>query len=490
MSTTNNPHGGAEFTEFTLDDAQASTQPPPQFFHGTSWARYLDPKANNRPYLVNSESGKTLWGGFDLPPHIAVIHEDLDDDPVFFNVLNGEASFDQPTPVYARDNGGEASFDVPADDEPVVVVHTASFHASSSTGFGLDNGTTTQAYFMDYSARQAPPSAGPSVAPATSRSAFADFKMNQLHRREGFVKVSSQHRVDHRHQSSFQSIQSASTMEKMYQARSQSPIPGDTGSHAPTPEANGNNNNHGSTQRMDTVVLNSVPGFVGANTKIFVDHVEVLRSATGAKMVFSHRRNDIKHATSSLHISGSVEQMEIARLGIAAALSFNRSAHTDFSQFDRPDIECLQIPAPRVGFIMGQKNTNLMKLEKDTGTFTFFNQKVVNQNNEKALYIIGGHLGRREAANQVRRMLGTKSYRGHGGSFQSQAKGESEHHRGRKRTPSPRGRRSGNRYRNEGNEERDHRYRLDRRNNRRKRSRSRSPRYRSRGRDRGRAGSW
>jgi hypothetical protein len=241
---------------------------------------------------------------------------------------------------------------------------------------------------------------------------------------------------------------------------------------------------------MDTVVLHSVPGFVGANTKIFVDHVEVLRSATGAKMVFSHRRNDIKHATSSLHISGTVEQMEIARLGIAAALSFNRSAHTDFSQFDRPDIECLQIPAPRVGFIMGQKNTNLMKLEKDTGTFTFFNQKVVNQNNEKALYIIGGHLGRREAANQVRRMLGTKSYRGHGGNFQSQAKGESEHHRGRKRTPSPRGRRSGNRYRNEGNEERDHRYRLDRRNNRRKRSRSRSPRYRSRGHDRGRAGSW
>ena len=255
------------------------------------------------------------------------------------------------------------------------------------------------------------------------------------------------------------------------------------------------------------VMLNSVPGFVGCNMNIFVAHVGIIQTASGAAMSFTNRRTDIVGAQSKLKIEGTVQEIETARLGIAGSLSYTRSAHTDFSQFDRPDIESLQVPVARVGFVMGSHRSTLQKLEKATGTFIFFNNQAVNSQNEKTMYILGPPSGRRQALNHVNTMLvrdamertqrnprytasNAKSYRGGGGG------GGGDFRNGNKNNGSSNinsNDRRGN-FRDGGSGSNRHDYHHDRRSRspphrHRSRSRSNDARHRSRkrGRKRGRS---
>eukprot|EP00658_Telonema_sp_P-2_P024063 TRINITY_DN19658_c0_g1_i1.p1 TRINITY_DN19658_c0_g1~~TRINITY_DN19658_c0_g1_i1.p1 ORF type:complete len:272 (+),score=38.04 TRINITY_DN19658_c0_g1_i1:203-1018(+) len=101
-------------------------------------------------------------------------------------------------------------------------------------------------------------------------------------------------------------------------------------------------------------------------------------------------------------IWGNEKQRELAKLAIDITLQQrkNGSVHVDFDELEsRKDCSSLEVPLSCVGFVLGAKGNTLRSLETKSKTFMFFDNDNV-RDDKKRLYVLGEDRNREEAVKE------------------------------------------------------------------------------------------
>ena len=325
---------------------------------GNSWTIFF-PESTPNPYLYNSVSQETHWTEVELIAGWCIKQANPDDDPSYFNVLTGEATFDR--------NEAERSSPTttnPTSDSNVSWFETFLVQTNSEKykDIFVSNGATT----------------------------FETLRVLNDHDLESLgFKTGSRLRI-----LKYIQVAAATAPTSMSHQTSQSqPV----------------QSSHSRSRSRSDVVQNVVQNVHNNHNHDTITQINMELDSDNAKFLksLSQRVNHFLNVTLQLTteknpqliISGSIDEVQVVHMCFQMLLRHRstRHIHFDLEQLNRhKHVTTFNIPQNFVGFLLGKGGTKLRQIEDKWGMFMIFDANIYE--GMRTLYIVGNSSSARHDA--------------------------------------------------------------------------------------------